>query len=169
MAIIWVHINPVVSSEGTAAKGAFTPSAKQQIEKLLVKLIDQELPAQQFSTDKAHKPKGTAKAYDAIKVTAELALTIDTAGSRMTVASSLKLVFEAIRMPNLKPGNLLGSGSKGATVENRGTGEKSVVSFTKEALDIIVAPLVKLIVTNKRFRSYGESLGLPFNPQQPEK
>lgn len=169
MAIIWVHINPFVLAEGGGAKSAFTSSAKEQIEKKLVSDTKGELPVSLFSTKDSDKPTGKPTAhtgpgsFNAIKVTAELKLGIEQAGSKMTVAYTLRIEFEAIKYPNLKPGNLLVSGRSTTTLDGRGSDEKALMSITNDALNALTGPLVKKLVAEPRLKSYGKTLGLPFD------
>ena len=169
MAIVWVHIKPVVNAEGGAAKSAFTDSAKEQIETKLRAQIEKELPEKVFSTKDAAKPTGKPSAhtgpgaYNAIKITAELTLGIEQAGSKMTVASSIRIEFDAIKYPNLKPSDLLVSGRSSTTLDGRKSGETGVVSLASEALDYIGGPTVKKLVAQPRLKSYGKTLGLPFD------
>jgi hypothetical protein len=161
MAKIWVHIAPSITPDGNEAKSALKEALKVTMRDLLVARINKALPDDRFSTKAADKPKGDGATYNAIKITPQLNLKLETKGSQMKVSCDVKMIFEAIKTPNLKVGNLLGQGSKGAMVENRGSGERAIVALTTDALDAIIAPLVKKVLTNPRFTSYGRSLGLP--------
>ncbi len=161
MAKIWVYVEPSVGPDGQEAKTALTRTLKATIEKALVDQTAKSLPADKFTAKPTDKPTGKSTSYNAIKVAAGLKLKVETKGSLLKVACDLKMVFEAIKTPDVKIGNLLGSASKGAAVENRGSGERAIASFTSDALDAIVGPLVKQVISHPRFSSYGKSVGLP--------
>jgi hypothetical protein len=163
MAKVWVHIEPTVTGNGQGAKTALTKTLTDSIAKSLAERVGKALPAETFTTDKNDKPGASQDAYNAIKITPGLTLKIDTKGSRLTVDSDLKMVFEAVRIPNLKNGNLLASAGKGVVIERRGSVEKDTTKFVEEAFDNIVAPAVKQVISQPRFKTYGKSLGLPFD------
>lgn len=161
MGKIWIHIETVVSPDGSEAKALLTDSLKEMVNKSLIERIVVALPEDKFSTAARDKPIKVTDAYNAIKVVARLTLKVETQGSKMTVGTTLRLDFEAIRAPNTTGGNLLSTASKGASVENRGTGERAAARNVDDVLDAIVAPLVKQVLTNPNFKSYGSKLGLP--------
>jgi hypothetical protein len=161
VAKIWVHIEPSVAPDGEEAKTALTRTLKATIEKALVEQVGKALPDEKFTVKPMDMPKGISGSYNAIKVSPGLKLKVETKGSLMKVGCDLKMVFEAIKTPNVKIGNLLGSGSKGAAAENRGSGERAIASIAGDALDAIVGPLVKQVMAHPRFTSYGKSVGLP--------
>lgn len=161
MGKIWVHLEPVISADGSVAKGALTDTAKEAVTKALVKRITAALPADKFSTADADKPIKVTDAYNAIKIVATLTLKVETQGSKMTVTATLKTVFEAIRAPATKDGNMLGVASKGAAADNRGLEERHFLRNVDDVLDAIVDPLVKQVMSNPNFKSYGQKLGLP--------
>lgn len=169
MAKIWVHINPIATGEGGAAKTAFTNSAKAQLETRLTTDVESVLPAKLFSTKDADKPKGKPKAHEgpgthnAVKVTATLTLGIEQAGSKMNVANALRVEFEAIKHPNLKPGMLLVSGRSSTTLDGRGNDAKTLLSIVNEALDHLTKPLVKQLAADPRLISNGKMHGVPFD------
>jgi hypothetical protein len=161
MGKIWVHIEPVISPDGDEAKGALTDSLKELLSAALVTRITAALPAEKFSTAAGDKPIKSTDAYNAIKVVGRFQMKIEMQGSKMTLTTQLRLDFEAIRAPSTAAGNLIASGSKGAAVENRGTGEKAILRNAEDALDAIAGPLVKQIMVNPNFKSYGQKMGLP--------
>ena len=161
MAKIWVYIKPSVIPDGKESKTALTKTLTTTIETDLAGRIGKSLPADKFTTKETDKPKGIFQSYNGLKVTAELKFKVETKGSQMKVTCTLKVVFEAIKTQELKIGELLASASKGAAVERRGSGERAIVSLTSDALDNIVEPAVKQVMSNKSFISYGKSKGLP--------
>ncbi len=161
MGKIWVHIEPVVTSEHAGTKAVLTDSLKEALSTLMVERITGALPADKFSTENKDKPIKVTDAYNALKVVATLNLKVETMGSKMSVTCDLKINIEAIRAPKTTAGNLLGSNSKTATAENRGSGEKDIIANAKDALDPIVARGVKQILDHPTFKSYGKNLGLP--------
>ncbi len=161
MGKIWVHIEPVVTSDHAGTKALLTDSLKEALSAALVERITGALPADKFSTENKDKPIKVTDAYNALKVVATLNLKVETMGSKMSVVCVLKLNFEAIKAPRTTAGNLLGSGTSTATAENRGSGEKDIVANAKDSLDAIVAPLVKKIMDHPTFTKYGKDLGLP--------
>lgn len=169
MAKIWVHINPIVTADGGGAKTAFTTAAETQLVTRLAADVEAELPAKLLSTDDADKPKGKPPAHsgpgahNAIKVTATLTLGIETDGKKLTVAHSLKIEFEAIKYPNLKPGMLLVSGRSSTTLDGRGTDAKALLAIANEALDHLSKPLVKQLAKDPRLISNGKMHGIPFD------
>ena len=131
------------------------------VQDLLVARTTKALPADKFSTKPADKPKGDGKTYDAIMITPQLKIKVETKGSLMKLGCDLKLIFSAIKTPVLKNGNLLGQASSNVLVEDRASGDKGIEKLTDQALDAVVAPLVKKVLSNPHFVSYGQSLNLP--------
>jgi hypothetical protein len=158
---IWVHIAPVIIPDGSEAKTALTKSLQTLLEKEVVTRIGKALPKDKFDPNPDNKPKGTSTAYNAIKIVAELTVNIASAGSKMTVKCTLNAIFEAIRLPLLKPGNLLGVKKMAAAADTSGKGDATILRGAKDALDAIVEPIVKEAIKHPRFNSYGKSMGLP--------
>jgi hypothetical protein len=161
MAKIWVHINTLVFPDSTATKDILTPSLKGLLKKVLVDLAAEALPADKFTAKPTDKPTGTSKTYNALKLTETLNFKVETAGSKQTVSCALKMEFEGIKTPSTDGGNLIISGSKGAAADNRGSGEQSIATGARDALEAIVEPLVKKLITSGAFTAYGKSQGLP--------
>jgi len=158
---IWVYIAPAVTPDGDEATALLSDTLKEGLSTAVVGRIVGALPADKYSTDDRDKPAKITDAYNALKIAAELIFKVTTQGSKMTVDCTLKAVFEAIRAPQTTAGNLLVSGSKGAAAENRGAGEKGVLKIAPDALDAFVAPLIKQMLDNPNYKSYGKKLGLP--------
>jgi hypothetical protein len=161
MGKIWVHIAPDVVADGAEAKGLLSDTLKADLTKAMVDRIIKALPADKYSTDEADKPKKTTDAYNAIKIAAELTFKVETQGSKMTVTCTVKTIWQAIRAPSTEAGNMLGIASKGAAAENRGSGERGVMRNAGDAMDAFVDPLIKLMLDNPNYKSYGKKLGLP--------
>ena len=161
MAKIWVYIEPSVTADGAEAKTALTETLKTTIQKMLLGLTSKALPGDKYTANPTDKPSGISETYNAMKVSPAVKLKVESRGSMLKVACDLKMVFEAIKTPGTKNGNLLGSGSKGAAAENRGSGERAIANSAADALDAIVEPLVKQVMTNLQFKSYSKQVGLP--------
>lgn len=158
---IWIFIETIITPDGAEAKGTLTDSVQETVTKALVERITAALPEDKFSTAVTDKPIKVTDAYNALKIVAKLALQIETQGSKMTVGATLKIEFQAIRAPSTTGGNLIGTASKGATVENRGTGERALARNVDDVLDAIAGPTVKQVLTNPNFKKYGATMGLP--------
>lgn len=163
MGKIWVHIEVAFAPEGDEAKAAMTQTLKSTLTKSVTDKITAALPADKFSASIADKPTAVSQAYNAIKIVATLNLKVETQGSQMTVTGTLKTQFEAIKAPSTLNGNLLISGSKGASSQRRGSGEFGVTNGTNEVLDAVVGLLIKQMITNPTFISYGKKMGLPLS------
>ncbi len=158
---IWVHIEPVIQPDGSEAKAALTQTLKATLSKDIFDRLTKALPKDKFNTKKEDKPKVASTAYNAIKIVAELSLKVETKGSSMLVDCKLNTVWEAIKAPHLKPGDLILWKKMGAAATNRGSGERGIVSGASQVLDSIVEPIVKEVLKNPHFTSYGKKLGLP--------
>ena len=161
MAKIWVFINPVVVADSTGTKDILTPPLQGTLKKMLVDLATKALPADKFTGEPKDKPTGISKTYNALKLTETLKLKVETKGSQLTVACDLLMEFEAIKTPDTTIGNLLGKGSKGAASENHGSGDQAIARGARDALDAIVEPLLKKLITSPQFTTYGKAQGLP--------
>src|SRR5262245_5461887 len=162
---IWVFIKPFVAPDGDAAKSALPKKLKEKtvkdtIEQAILERIRAALP-DKFTDKEADKPPGVSKIFNAIRITGELKLKVETKGSLMKATGELKAVFEAIKTPDIQNGEYLASASSGAFAEKRGSDERAVVSRTEEVLDSIVEDAVKKVLADNRFIAAAKRLNLP--------
>jgi hypothetical protein len=162
---IWVFIKPFVVPDGDDAKSALPKKLKEKtvketIEEAILERIRNALP-KKFSDKEADKPAGVSKTFNAIRITGELKLKIETKGSLMKATGELKVVFEAIKTPDTQNGEYLASASKGALAERRGADERAVVGRTIEVLDSVVEEAVKKVLEDNRFIAAAKRLNLP--------
>lgn len=159
---IWVEVNTSVSADGAEAIKSLTPTLKAAITPTLISKVTGALPCDKFTTLITDKPTAQPKSgYNAIKLTIQLKVKLELKGSAHKIATELKLTFEAIKAPAVGAGDLLGSGTSTANVENAGTTETSFARSINDGVDAVAKPLVTTIITNARFNSYGKTLGLP--------
>jgi hypothetical protein len=165
---IWVFIKPFVLPDGDTAKNALPKHLKEKdktlkeaIEQSLLDRILKSLPKDKYSNKEADKPAGVSKSFNAIRITGDITLKVETKGSTMKVTCSLKVVIEAIKTPDIQNGELLISGSSGAFSENRGSDERAIAAGANDVLDSIVEPLITKLITHNNFIATGKRLGLP--------
>lgn len=162
---IWVLIAPSVIPDGDATKKALKSADEFIIKSKVTELIIAALPADKFDTDKDHEPKGDGKVLNAFKFSPELKIKGETQGSQLTVSIALTLTIEAIKAPEHKKGaELMATGKKGVSSQNRGTLEKNLTSTSTALLGEIVGSLVKSMIEAKSFASYAASKNLPYSP-----
>jgi hypothetical protein len=162
---IWVFIKPFVAPDGDEAKSALPKKLKDKtlqelIEQAILERIRAALP-DKFTDKEADKPAGVSKTFNAIRITGELKLKVESKGSMKKVTGELKALFEAIKMPDTQNGEYMAEASKGAFAEKRGSDERAILLRTQEVLDSIVEPVVKAVLKDHRFIAAGKRLNLP--------
>jgi hypothetical protein len=157
---IWVHIEPVFEPDGQEAKTALTQSLKTALSKEIFDRLTKALPKDKFNTKKEDMPKVAPTDFRSLKIVAEMKLKVETRGSSMIVDCQLNTVWEGIRAPILRPGNLIVWKKMGGAAKNRGSGEKGIISGVVQVLDSTVDLIVKEVLKNPHFTSYGKKIGL---------
>jgi hypothetical protein len=162
---IWVLISPTIIPDGDATKKALKSADEFIIKTKVTELVIAALPTEKFDTDKDHEPKGNGKVLNALKFSPELKIKGETQGSQLTVSLSLTLTVEAIKTPEHKKGaELMVTGKKGVSSQNRGTLEKNLASTATDLLGEIVGALTKAMIEHPSFASYATAMNLPIPP-----
>jgi hypothetical protein len=149
---VWMHIDSVIKSGDDATKKLLTKSLEKALGDATRDAIIPLLPSN-VTTKAADKPKGIAKKWNALKLTATHTVTIEARSTSSFVKCEVRILMEVIKTPDLVRGQFVGGGSKGAGMDGRGADEAAFVRIAKGTFAHFMRILMTEVIRGSRLRA----------------